>query len=175
MLRQLVAAGALIVVATLTPVAAHAYGEPSGPTTVTVGTSTTLTLQNLPSEYDDEPDGILVSVDGPGDAVLAGLVTRAYTSSSGAVSISISFPTAGSYTVGISNNPSAPVSGAPAFSDSFTMTAEAAAAPGDSLPETGVNLVPFLWFGGGLVLLGFALVVMLAVVRSSRERETIDA
>lgn len=36
------------------------------------------------------------------------------------------------------------------------------------LPHTGLNAVPFIWFGSGLLALGAALVVVLSVVRRSR-------
>jgi hypothetical protein len=68
------------------------------------------------------------------------------------------------------------------FQDAKTFTL--AAAPVDSaalpntgstdtgsvaLPTTGVDAAPYVWFGGGLLLLGAGLITVLAFVRRSRE------
>ncbi|HEY0229019.1 MAG TPA: hypothetical protein VGC05_22050 [Mycobacterium sp.] len=53
------------------------------------------------------------------------------------------------------------------FVDTQSVTAVVPARSG--LPATGVDAAPYLWFGGGLLALGIALVVVLAVVRRSRK------
>jgi LPXTG-motif cell wall-anchored protein len=55
------------------------------------------------------------------------------------------------------------------FNDAKTLTI--AAVPADTasgaLPSTGVDATPYVWFGGGLLLLGAGLVSVLAFVRRS--------
>jgi hypothetical protein len=43
------------------------------------------------------------------------------------------------------------------------------AAAGSALPSTGVDATPYVWFGGGLLALGAALVSVLAFVRRSNK------
>ena len=45
----------------------------------------------------------------------------------------------------------------------------AAAAGSSALPSTGVDATPYVWFGGGLLVLGAALVSVLAFVRRSNK------
>jgi hypothetical protein len=47
--------------------------------------------------------------------------------------------------------------------------AAAAGAAGSALPSTGVDATPYVWFGGGLLVLGAALVSVLAFVRRSNK------
>jgi LPXTG-motif cell wall-anchored protein len=56
-----------------------------------------------------------------------------------------------------------------AFQDveSFTVTAVPADTASGALPSTGVDATPYVWFGGGLLLLGAGLVSVLAFVRRS--------
>ena len=58
------------------------------------------------------------------------------------------------------------------FRDSVTLTvagmaADSASAAG-ALPFTGTNSTPFVWFGGGLLVLGAAFITMMTVVRRTR-------
>jgi hypothetical protein len=60
------------------------------------------------------------------------------------------------------------------FQDAKTLTvaavpADAAAGAGSALPSTGVDATPYVWFGGGLLALGAALVSVLAFVRRSNK------
>ena len=53
------------------------------------------------------------------------------------------------------------------FTDSKTVTAVVASSSG--LPATGVDAAPYIWFGGGAVALGLAIVVVVAVTRRNRK------
>jgi len=61
------------------------------------------------------------------------------------------------------------------FNDVKTLTVaavpvdSAAAAGSSALPSTGVDATPYVWFGGGLLVLGAALVSVLAFVRRSNK------
>lgn len=55
------------------------------------------------------------------------------------------------------------------FSDTRTITAVVASTSG--LAHTGVDTAPYVWFGGGLLALGIALVAVLAVMRRSRKTQ----
>jgi LPXTG-motif cell wall-anchored protein len=61
------------------------------------------------------------------------------------------------------------------FQDAKTLTVAAvpadtaAGAAGSALPSTGVDATPYVWFGGGLLVLGAALVSVLAFVRRSNK------
>ena len=60
------------------------------------------------------------------------------------------------------------------FNDVKTLTVAAvpvdsAAAGSSALPSTGVDATPYVWFGGGLLALGAALVSVLAFVRRSNK------
>jgi len=60
------------------------------------------------------------------------------------------------------------------FYDLKTLTIAAvpvdtAAGVGSALPSTGVDATPYVWFGGGLLVLGAALVSVLAFVRRSNK------
>ena len=58
------------------------------------------------------------------------------------------------------------------FQDTKTLTVAGVpsdvAANGSVLPSTGVDATPYIWFGGGLLLLGAGLISVLAFVRRSR-------
>lgn len=56
------------------------------------------------------------------------------------------------------------------FNDTHTVTVTAISSGG--LAHTGVDVAPYLWFGGGGVALGLALIVVVAVTR--RNRKLID-
>ena len=59
------------------------------------------------------------------------------------------------------------------FQDAKTLTITGvpvdSAAAGSALPSTGVDATPYVWFGGGLLVLGAALVSVLAFVRRSNK------
>jgi LPXTG-motif cell wall-anchored protein len=58
------------------------------------------------------------------------------------------------------------------FNDAKTLTVAAVpadTAAGSALPSTGVDATPYVWFGGGLLVLGAALVSVLAFVRRSNK------
>ena len=59
------------------------------------------------------------------------------------------------------------------FNDAKTLTVAAvpvdSAAGSSALPSTGVDATPYVWFGGGLLALGAALVSVLAFVRRSNK------
>jgi LPXTG-motif cell wall-anchored protein len=58
------------------------------------------------------------------------------------------------------------------FQDAKTLTVAAVpadTAAGSALPSTGVDATPYVWFGGGLLVLGAALVSVLAFVRRSNK------
>jgi LPXTG-motif cell wall-anchored protein len=62
------------------------------------------------------------------------------------------------------------------FQDAKTLTVAAVpadtaagAGAGSALPSTGVDATPYVWFGGGLLVLGAALVSVLAFVRRSNK------
>jgi len=60
------------------------------------------------------------------------------------------------------------------FNDTKTLTvaavpADTAAGASSALPSTGVDATPYVWFGGGLLVLGAALVSVLAFVRRSNK------
>jgi LPXTG-motif cell wall-anchored protein len=60
------------------------------------------------------------------------------------------------------------------FQDAKTLTiasvpVDSAAAGSSALPSTGVDATPYVWFGGGLLVLGAALVSVLAFVRRSNK------
>jgi LPXTG-motif cell wall-anchored protein len=59
-----------------------------------------------------------------------------------------------------------------AFQDAKTLTvtavpADTAGSASGALPSTGVDATPYVWFGGGLLVLGAGLVSVLAFVRRS--------
>jgi hypothetical protein len=58
------------------------------------------------------------------------------------------------------------------FQDAKTLTITGVpvdTAAGSALPSTGVDVTPYVWFGGGLLVLGAALVSVLAFVRRSNK------
>jgi hypothetical protein len=54
-----------------------------------------------------------------------------------------------------------------------SVTVNVVTAPADTIAMTGADAAPFLWFGGGLVVLGAALVATLAVLRRNRATGTV--
>lgn len=162
-MKKLFTTLALAVVAALAVASpALAYGEPTGPNTVAIGGSTQYTFENIPSDI----PSIDVSVDGPGDVILSGLVTRTYAVSGGTATISVLFPVSGAYT--ITGTGTGPLSGS--FTHSLTVQAVVRSPDSGSLSSTGVDVMPVVWFGGGAVLLGVAILVILLSSRRSRRR-----
>ncbi|MFW8745593.1 hypothetical protein [Mesorhizobium japonicum] len=158
MKRLLIAAALALVVVGATAAPALAYGEPAGPSRVAPGGSGSYTFENIPT---DVPT-IDVSVSGPGDVVLAGLVSRTYSVSNGVADVHITFPVTGVYT--LTGTGSGPTSGS--FSHSLTVTAVVAPADARSgLPSTGIDILPYLWFGGGALALGVGFIVMAVAIR----------
>jgi hypothetical protein len=140
------------------PVSANAYGTVGGPSSAAIGASADYTFQNIPVTT----PSIQITVDGPGDATLAGIVTITKPQVGGAATVNVTFPTAGKYTV----------SGTDGGGYFASISVNIAAAPADSgLPNTGSDPAPILWFGGGLLLLGgLAVGVFTAVRRSGKVR-----
>jgi hypothetical protein len=161
MKRLFIAAALALAAVAVTAAPAFAYGEPAGPARVATGGAADYTFENIPA---DVPT-LDISVDGPGAVTLAALVSRTYTVTSGVVTIHITFPIKGDYVV--TGTGTGPLSGT--FSHSVTVTAIVPAPDsGGGLPATGVDVVPYLWFGSGAVGLGIAFVVMMVVIRRPR-------
>ncbi|WP_395640506.1 hypothetical protein [Pseudolysinimonas sp.] len=161
-MKRLSTAIALAVLAMLAvPSAAFAYGEPTGPNTVVTGGSGEYVFENIPIDITD----VSVSIDGPGDAVLSGLVTRVYAVTGGTVTVKAIFPVTGTYT--LTGTGTGAVSGT--FTNSLSIAAIVRPADSGSLGATGVDAAPYLWFGGGAIILGVAVVLVLASGRRRRE------
>lgn len=153
-------ASATLVLLALSAGPALAYGEPTGPNRVAVGGSGTYVFENIPSDIST----IDVAVDGPGDALLVGLVTRSYPVVEGIATVRIVFPVTGAYVV--TGTGTGPSSGS--FSHTLTVEATVATADdGDPLAPTGVDAAPYLWFGGGALALGVAILLILRSGRRS--------
>ena len=95
------------------------------------------------------------------------LETTVSTDADGALAFTVKLPTSApvgsTYTLDVSVG---------TFQDTETFTVAGApsdvAANGSVLPSTGVDATPYVWFGGGLLLLGAGLISVLAFVRRSR-------
>lgn len=147
------------------PTTAHAYGEAVPGTDTSVGTSTTITFGNFPSGTED----VTVVVDGPGVATLAALsAPKTYAvSPSGTITVTASFPASGTYTFTLTD--------ADTGATLNTLAVTATVADSDGLADTGFDAAPYLWFGGGTLALGTALIVVLSIVRRNRTKATVDA
>jgi hypothetical protein len=156
-MKKLIAVATIVVAAVLLPVtAAQGYGELAGPTSASPGAAYSYNVSNLTST-----DDVTLAVDGPGDVTIAGLVTLAKTPTGGgpyAASFGVTFPTTGVYTL-VATQPGNTVG---------TVSVTVTAVPADEIAFTGTNATPFLWFGGGLLVLGAALVAVLAIVRRNK-------
>jgi LPXTG-motif cell wall-anchored protein len=161
-----VVAGALVLGAQTSAFAADYTGEVTA-TTAAPGATITYTS----TETDEAPfttgtaslDGTLANE----EAVISQasvLRTAVTTDANGDLSFTVKLPTsapAGSvYTLDVAVG---------AFQDSIELAI--AGVPADTasgaLPSTGVDATPYVWFGGGLLLLGAGLVSVLAFVRRS--------
>jgi len=159
-MKRFFGALALAIAAVLAvPGAASAYGELAGPSSALSGASATYTATNVPEGI----TSVDFAVNGPGDVILAGLVTITKPVVAGAASVNVTFPSSGVYTVTASGG-----EGETAFSNTFTVTVALPAAD-SGLPNTGggVDAVPALWLGSGLLLLGGLAVGVFAAVRRS--------
>lgn len=149
-----------VLVALAVPAPAFAYGEPTGPNTVVTGGSGEYVFENIPPDIPD----VTVSVDGPGNVVLSGLVSRVYSVTGGIVTVKVVFPVTGDYT--ITGTGTGSVSGT--FTHSLDVSAIVRPADSGALGATGFDAAPYLWFGGGAVVLGVAVVLVLASGRRRR-------
>lgn len=149
-MKKFIAAVILVIVGVFgAPAAAHAaYPTPSGPTTGAPGATLNYTFTGIPDAT--------VSITSTGDVTLAATVVKSV--SGGSASVAATFPSTGSYTITATGD-----SGYLA-----AITVRIAAAPSDGLADTGVDATPYLWFGGGLLVLGVALIVVLTVVRRNK-------
>lgn len=157
-MKKLLATVALVAVAVLLPAhAANAYGDVSGPSAAAPGSSYTYEVTDLPTNGD-----VTLTVDGPGDVTIVGLITSDPKTPTGSgpysTSFLVTFPSTGTYTLAASQGR--------VFIDSLAI--DVTAAPSDGLAATGVDATPYLWFGGGLLALGVALVTVLTVVRRNK-------
>jgi LPXTG-motif cell wall-anchored protein len=157
-MKRILAAVALAIAAVISiPTAAYAYGELAGPSQAAVGATATYTATNIPAG--------VTSVDFTvsGAATLAATISK--TVVAGAASTTATFPSAGTYTIGVTGG-----DGPTEFSDTITVLVVAPA--GDKLPNTGstTDAAPILWFGSGLVLLGALAVGVFATVRRSNKQ-----
>jgi LPXTG-motif cell wall-anchored protein len=163
-----VVAGALVLGAQTSAVAADYSGEVTA-TTAAPGA----TITYFSDDTDEAPfttgTASLTGTLAAEEAVItqaSTLVQSVTTDASGNLGFTIKLPTsapAGSvYTLNVAVG---------AFNDTETLTI--AAVPADTanasgaLPSTGVDATPYVWFGGGLLLLGAGLVSVLAFVRRS--------
>jgi hypothetical protein len=157
-MKKLVTLAALVVAAVFLPAtAANAYGDVSGPGAAAPGSTYTYTITDLPTNAD-----VTLTVNGPGDATIVGLVTSTPKTPTGSgpytTSFNVTFPTAGTYVLS-ATQPENTID---------TLSIVVAAVPSDGLANTGVDVTPYLWFGGGLVVLGAALITVLIVVRRNK-------
>lgn len=114
-------------------------------------------------------DGLLALEEG--DITTASVLTATSTvAAGGAINFGVTLPTsvpAGTtYTLAVAADDGVGV----AFSTTESLAVAALpadAADGDELASTGFDATPYVWFGGGLLLLGAGLVSVLAFVRRS--------
>jgi hypothetical protein len=161
MFRHVLAGGVIAGAVLLAPIAAFAatYGDLTAPNTATVGESTTFTVD--PYTY---PFGN-VHVDGPGVATItpAASVDEVVYPTGGVLSFVVDFPVPGDYTVTVTTDDDQLVGSA---------TVTAVAPTDDELGETGFDGAALIWFGGGAVALGAALVVTMSIVRRNSRSST---
>lgn len=156
MIKKFLTALAVAVVGVLLPATvAHAYGALSGPNTATVGSLYTYHVTGLPTDAD-----VTLNVSGPAEVSFSPAATQSKTPVAGATSFGVTFPAAGTY-VFTASQPENTVG-------TLTVTVSAASVPSDSMPNTGADATPYLWFGGGLLVLGIALVTVLTAIRRGR-------
>ncbi|MCU1513639.1 MAG: cell wall anchor protein [Microbacteriaceae bacterium] len=155
-MKKIFVAAAIALAAVLIPAtAANAYGEISGPNAVSTGGSGTYVEENIPAGV----TSVDFTVTGPGEAILSASISK--TVVNGTATINAVFPVSGVYTVTATGT---------GFTNSIAVTATIA--PAD-LASTGINPTSFVWFGGGILALGLALVVVLMVIRRNGSRATV--
>jgi hypothetical protein len=163
MARKLVAAALLALTAVFAvPAVANAAGYTGdGPGTVTaeVGEAVALTFTDLPANTPSTAsadDAVTLSV-------LKAATASKPTSASGSVTYTASASEPGTYTITVT-------AGSAVATATLTVTpADAAGGSGSGLPSTGYE-IPMLavWGGVGAIVLGIALVAVLATVRRNR-------
>ena len=164
-MKKFLAAMAVVAIAVLIPAqASYAYGDLSGPNSSAVGGSAAYTVTDIPTGIDT----IDFTVDGPGAATLTATSTINKPVAAGSSVLNVQFPVSGVYTVTAVQGPGSTAT----FSSSIDVTV--AIAPADAgLADTGFEVAPYIWFGGGLLALGVASLVVMSVVRKNASRTTV--
>lgn len=173
MLKKIFVVAAVLAVAASVAMPAAAYADPyagamsdnSAAPGGTITYSTNTGNPNTPGEasLSGETDGSPVG--GSIEPAVYGVAasTSFTTSASGHVSLHVKIPTnahpGATFTLAVN---------AGTFHSSPTFAIAKAISPAASLSFTGFDAMPYFWFGGGLLALGVALVIVLSLVRRSR-------
>ena len=161
MIRRVIAVAAIAGAMVVAPLAASAstYGSLAGPNTAPAGAPISFLIDPFTATYGE------VTVTGPSTVSIlsAATTTDIVYPSGGVLSFEVDAPTPGDYTISVTTSEDE-------FVGSETITVVAATE--DELGETGFDGAALIWFGGGALALGVALVVTMSIVRRNARQTT---